>query len=137
LPGGDSPKALVAGARALDLPAVALEPLADGEYWLSLVPRLYDPSPALLANPFLAASVREPVLALTPRQCEELGLQDMDRCRVSGATDVELVVTCTKEVEPSSVGDVRVLVVNGVTPTTLGLLGEQPWIKVRVEKING
>jgi NADH-quinone oxidoreductase subunit G len=137
LPGGDSPKALAAGARALDLPAVALEPLAEGEYWLSLVPRLYDPSPALLANPFLAASVREPVLALMPRQCEELGLHDMDRCRVSGATDVELVVNCTKEVEPSSVGDVRVLVVNGVTPTTLGLLGEQPWIKVRVEKING
>ncbi|WP_298336792.1 NADH-quinone oxidoreductase subunit NuoG [Ferrimicrobium sp.] len=130
LGGGETPKALASASVPKWEGPVALDPLSDGEYWLRLVPRLYDPTPELMANPFLKAAVREPVLALAPAQAESLGLAEGDRCRLVGAETVDMLVQLVKE-------DAMALTVRGVTPGTLRLLGDQSWVKVRVEKSNG
>ncbi len=134
---GKSPQALVSAERGTGDVVRDPDPLAEDEFWLSLVPRLYDVSPSLSANPFLAAWVRDPVLKLSPLQGEQLGLMDGDRCRLIGAATVELGVELTKALDLSVRSDSRVLVVDGLTPATLSLLENQSWIKVRVEKING
>ncbi|WP_298211878.1 NADH-quinone oxidoreductase subunit NuoG [Ferrimicrobium sp.] len=127
---GVAPKALQSPSVAKREGAVALDPLSEGEYWLHLVPRLYDPTPELMANPFLKAAVREPVLSLTAAQAESLGLVDGDRCRLVGASAVDVLVQLVKD-------DALALTVQGVTPATLRLIGDQSWVKVRVEKSNG
>jgi hypothetical protein len=128
---GEAPKSLPsAKSSSSSARVMELEPLSEGEYWLSLVPRLYDPSPELLANPFLKQAIREPVLVVAPAVAEELGLVDGGQCRLVGAGSTEMVVRHAKE-------QTLFLAVHGVTPATQQLLGDQSWVKVRVEKSNG
>ncbi|WP_276943458.1 NADH-quinone oxidoreductase subunit NuoG [Ferrimicrobium acidiphilum] len=127
---GEAPKSLPSVRSSVTAGVMELEPLTEGEYWLSLVPRLYDPSPGLLANPFLKQAIREPVLAVAPTLAKELGLADGDHCRLVGAGSTEMVVRHAKDQS-------LFLAVQGVTPATQQLLGDQSWVKVRVEKSNG
>ena len=127
---GEAPKSLPSVRSSVTAGVMELEPLTEGEYWLSLVPRLYDPSPGLLANPFLKQAIREPVLAVAPALAKELGLADGDHCRLVGAGSTEMVVRHAKDQS-------LFLAVQGVTPATQQLLGDQSWVKVRVEKSNG
>jgi NADH-quinone oxidoreductase subunit G len=127
---GETLKALPSAKSTAVANKVELAPLSEGEYWLSLVPRLYDVSSELMANPFLKSAIREPVLAIAPTKADELGLADGDRCRLVGAGSTEVVVRHAKD-------QGLVLAVYGVTPATLQLLGDQSWVKVRVEKSNG
>jgi NADH-quinone oxidoreductase subunit G len=118
------------GAGEEVMPGRPALPATEG-LWLSLLPRLFDPEPALMANRWLAPSVRDPELLLAPATAESLGIGDGDRVQLRGATDVELTVTLDKET-PS-----HLAVVRGVDGTTVGLCGNEAWSSVRLEARHG
>jgi len=124
---GTRPALQVGELVATTRPAV---PTAEG-LWLSLLPRLFDPEPSLMANKWLAASVREPGLRLAPETAESLGVTDGDRVRVLGASEVELSVALDKEIPA------HLAVVVGLDGTTVGLCGNEAWSSVRLEARHG